>query len=350
MVEKIFRLAQVGDERSGPMGVKAIASHLNERGYRTRAGNNWHVGPLHALLINPIYKGSYIYNQTGSRTRKMRPAAEHVEVACPAIVDPSDWNAVRALLRSRNPKMAPPRTVSGPILLTGLLRCADCGGAMTIRTGKSGQYRYYTCATQQARGKAACPGRSIRMEKLDEAVTSTLVERLFEPSRLAAMIRKIDERRSKNLAIGHDELIRIEADLTDATNRLRRLYDAIERGIIDIAESDVVDRIKAAKSDRMIANVAKERVLARIGAKADLSFERIVALANLMSDRIANGAVPFRKSYIRASVERIVLSDDTAVIYGGNEALRNHLANVESLGEKVPSSVQEWRTRQDSNL
>lgn len=350
LVRKIFHLAQSGYERSGPMGVKAIASHLNDQGYRTRAGNSWHVGPLHALLTNPVYKGTYVYNQTDSRTREKRPAKEHVEVACPAIVESSVWNAVRALLRSRNPKIAPPRTVAGPILLTGLLRCVDCGGAMTIRTGKSGQYRYYTCATQQARGKAACPGRSIRMERLDEAVTSTLVERLFEPSRLACMIQTIDERRSKDLAKNNEELLRIEADWADANNRLRRLYDAIERDVIDIAEPEVTDRIKAAKRDRTIAGIAKERVLARVGTTTNLSPERIVALANLMSERIANGAVPFRKSYIRAAVESIEVGDNVAVIYGRNDVLRGHVANVERVSEMVPSSVQEWCTRQDSNL
>ena len=220
---------------------------------------------------------------------------------------------------------------------------------MTIRT-ESGQYRYYTCATQQARGKAACPGRSIRMERLDEAVTSTLVERLFEPSRLACMIQTIDERRSKDLAKNNEELLRIEADWADANNRLRRLYDAIEREVIDIAEPEVADRIKAAKRDRTIAGIAKERVLARVGTTTELSPERIVALANLMSERIANGAVPFRTSYIRAAVERIEVGDDVAVIYGRNDVLRSHVANIRQVAETVPSSVQEWCTRQDSNL
>ncbi|MGE4340216.1 MAG: zinc ribbon domain-containing protein [Pigmentiphaga sp.] len=27
--------------------------------------------------------------------------------------------------------------------MTGLIHCAKCGGAMTIRTGKGGRYRYY---------------------------------------------------------------------------------------------------------------------------------------------------------------------------------------------------------------
>jgi site-specific DNA recombinase len=47
---------------------------------------------------------------------------------------------------------------------------------MTLRTGKSGRYRYYTCATCVQQGKAACKGRSIPMGKLDRLVTERLSE------------------------------------------------------------------------------------------------------------------------------------------------------------------------------
>ena len=41
-------------------------------------------------------------------------------------------------LKARNPKVMPARVISGPTMLTGLIHCAKCGGAMTIRTGKAG--------------------------------------------------------------------------------------------------------------------------------------------------------------------------------------------------------------------
>jgi site-specific DNA recombinase len=50
---------------------------------------------------------------------------------------------VQAHLRARNPKVTPARVESGPTLLTGICFCATCGGAMTLRSGKGGRYRYY---------------------------------------------------------------------------------------------------------------------------------------------------------------------------------------------------------------
>ncbi len=69
-------------------------------------------------------------------------------VEVPPIIDRGTYDAVQAHLQARNPKKVPPRVVSGPTLLTGLIHCAKCGGAMTIRTGKGGQYRYYACSTK----------------------------------------------------------------------------------------------------------------------------------------------------------------------------------------------------------
>ena len=56
-VRLIFRLFLEGDDGSGPMGVKSIAVWLNTQGYRTRGGATWGIGPIHALLTNPVYAG-----------------------------------------------------------------------------------------------------------------------------------------------------------------------------------------------------------------------------------------------------------------------------------------------------
>ncbi|WP_230174644.1 zinc ribbon domain-containing protein [Rhizobium sp. CECT 9324] len=67
---------------------------------------------------------------------------------------------------------------------------------MTLRTGKSGRYRYYTCATCAQKGKSACKGRSIPMDKLDKLVTDRLAETLFKPDRVRAILGGLLERQA----------------------------------------------------------------------------------------------------------------------------------------------------------
>jgi hypothetical protein len=64
---------------------------------------------------------------------------------------------------------------------------------MTLRTGtsKTGKvHKYYTCSTCMRQGKSACKGRSIAIEKLNTLVTQHLVDRLLDPERLAASLRR----------------------------------------------------------------------------------------------------------------------------------------------------------------
>src|SRR3954469_8845871 len=82
------------------------------------------------------------------KTRERKPEMEVVEMAVPPIIDAAEFEAVQTLLKSRSPALTAPRIVSGPTLLTGICFCTACGKAMTLRTGKGGRCRYYTCSTK----------------------------------------------------------------------------------------------------------------------------------------------------------------------------------------------------------
>jgi site-specific DNA recombinase len=154
-VRLIFRLAREGDGNSGPMGVKSITKHLNAAGIRTRDGGRWGIGSVHKLLTRTTYIGRHRFNTTFWKTRERKVDAEVVEMAVPPIIEVPEFEAVQALLKTRSPALTAPRIVSGPTLLTGICFCAACGKAMTLRTGKGGRYRYYTCRPRFGRARLA---------------------------------------------------------------------------------------------------------------------------------------------------------------------------------------------------
>jgi site-specific DNA recombinase len=159
-VRLAFRLALAGDGASGLMGVKAIAKHLNERKLYTRAGGRWGVGAVLRMLTRPTYVGRHEFNKR-TKPKTLNPADQIISVPVPPLIDQATFDAVQPHLKSPNPKVSPPQVVGGPTMLTGICFCADCGGAMTIRTGKSGRYRYYTCSTAARQGETGCKGRSM---------------------------------------------------------------------------------------------------------------------------------------------------------------------------------------------
>ncbi|MEC5383885.1 recombinase family protein, partial [Aurantimonas sp. C2-6-R+9] len=120
-------------------------------------GGRWGIGQVHRILTRRTYMGEHEFNKR-SKSKELKPASEIVTVPVPPIIDRETFDAVQARLRARNPKVMPARVISGPTMLTGLIHCAKCGGAMTIRTGKGGRYRYYACSMKARQGPTACEG------------------------------------------------------------------------------------------------------------------------------------------------------------------------------------------------
>ena len=123
-----------------------------------------------------------------ARAAHARADDEVVEMAVPAIIHAAEYEAVQALLKTRSPALTAPRITSGPTLLTGICFCAGCGMAMTLRTGKGGRYRYYTCSTKARQGETGCKGRTVPMEKLDSVVAEHIEQRLLQPKRLEQVL------------------------------------------------------------------------------------------------------------------------------------------------------------------
>src|SRR6185312_14338943 len=173
VVRLLFRLHLEGDG-AGPLGIKAIADHLNRRGISYRGERRFSNGLVHRLLTRETYVGRHWFNQSDSKTGKEKPRDEWIALPVPPIIDEATFLRTQQSLSSRSPKVVAPRIVNSPVLLTGLARCATCDGAMTLRTGKSGRYRYYACSTCMRLGKTACKGRALPMAFLDDLVLAQL--------------------------------------------------------------------------------------------------------------------------------------------------------------------------------
>ncbi|GEC36451.1 recombinase family protein [Sinorhizobium meliloti] len=349
MIRLMFRLLSEGDGTGGPLGVKAATSWLNERGHRTRGGARWGIGQLHKLLTSPTYKGDYRFNRKVWKTKEDKPETEQVMVPVDPIIEPAVFDAVQTRLKARSPKTTPPRVVTGPILLTGIATCASCGGGMTLRTGKSGRYRYYTCATCAQQGKSACKGRSIPMDRLDTLVTERLAETLFTADRVRAILGGLLERQASRSEDHAHRMTALQNKVVDAEGRLSRLYQAIETGVADFADPTLKDRVAALKTERDQAKATLDRAFAELRPETRITEEKIASFASLMRENVKNGPVPFRRAYLRAVIDQVEVDDAEIRIHGRRDVLERLVMGGGAAPAGVPSFVRKWRTRRDSN-
>ena len=351
-IRLIYKLYLYGDGTSGALGVKEVVKWLNRNGYRTRRGQSFGVSAVHKILTNTIYIGECRFNVTSSRTRQRKPDGEVVKIAVPAIVEPHLFEQIQAQLRARSPRVMAPRLTTGPILLTGLAVCATCDGAMTLRTGTSSTgavHRYYTCSTCARKGKTACKGRSIRMDKLDGLVTHGLVERLLQPERLALMLSSLKAKRAEKSASVNSSIMTLQREVTDAEDRLKRLYRLVEDGMTEL--DDVLkQRLARLKADRDRANAALDATKSQHGAAIRIDPALIESFGRAMRENLTTGSTPFRKAYLRSLIDVIEVDDAQIRIRGSKDVLERAVLASSSGAEQRSQMSTKWRTRHDSNV
>jgi site-specific DNA recombinase len=348
-VRLIYRLALHGDGAKGQMGVKNIVSHLNRNRIFTRDGGRWGIGQVHRILTRRTYMGEHEFNKR-AKSKELKPVSEIVVVPVPPLIERETFDAVQLLLKSRHPTVTPSAVISGPTLLTGLIHCARCGGAMTIRTGKGGRYRYYACSMKARQGPTACEGMAVPMDKLDDLVASHLEDRLLQPERLETILATVLDRRQERSERQREHIAELNKRAAESESRLKRLYDAIEAGVADLDDPALKDRIDGLKAIRDQAKADAERAQAMLensGSNA-VTPQMVRTLAETARRHIRLEGGGYRRDHLRALAQRVEVADREVRIMGSKTRLLQAL-NGKSSVNSVPTQGLKWRRGRDSN-
>ncbi|WP_374631721.1 recombinase family protein [Ferrovibrio sp.] len=355
LVRQIFDLYLSGDGRTGPLGVKSIVNHLNKKGLRQRKGGLFSVKVVYETLTRTTYIGTHYFNQYDSRAQQPKPRSEWIEMATPSIIEPEVFAAVQQRLKDHNPKKTPPRLVNSPVLLSAVAVCATCQGGMTLRTGKSGQYRYYACSTCARKGKTACKGRAISMPLLDGLVMDQLCKVILAPDRVRKLLAELSARKTKGNESHMGSLKALEKDLKDTDRALERLYEAVEKGSVPEGDS-LRNRFskQEQRRDELIRQIADTK---RQAARPSISLSpaKIEAFTQALHTALTAGNPSLRRAYLRLLVSKIEVDDGEIRMTGSNAVLAGLAAQSAKqiggqIGEmQVPGFVREWRPRRDSN-
>ena len=349
IVRLIFDL-YLGRVEGAPKGIKAIAAHLNAKGYRRR-GKLFYTATIERILKSEAVIGIRWFNKTDSKTRKTKPRSEWVKQTNPAIIDETTFLSVQQELKRRRPTNTPPRTLTGPTLLTGIAVCEHCRSGMLLRTGKSGAYRYLTCAAKALKGPIACSGHTIRMDTADEAILRSVEHEVFEPNRLAVLLGKTMERSDITRKDIDNELTRQRKALGDTTARLNRLYDAIETGIADTTDKTFRERIETLKLQHLELETAIGHLRSRQAIQpVKLTDEKVAWFGQAIKKRLREGDPAFRREWLRLFVSEVVIGPERISITGPKDVLYAAFTRGDKLGTEVPSFAREWRAIQNKTM
>jgi site-specific DNA recombinase len=332
-----------------PLGIKAICSYLNERGI-LRRGHKWGIGSLQNLMTNSTYCGHHLFNRVETRTGRIRPDSECVEVAVPAIIAEQDFERVRAALHARSPRKTPPRVVNGPTMLAGVARCAHCGAAMVLNTGK-GVYRYYACSGKARKGDTVCKGQRIPMAKLDGVVLEYLGSKLFDPAHLEKVLSAFMQTQEAGVVARKERLRQLRDRRGEVEAERNRTLMAIRKGLVDLDDpllKESLDQIKLLASDLDGEIAALQNSL--LAGTPTITPARIRILVEQMRERLRSGPPDLRQAYMRLLLNSVVVGPDEISLSGSNAVLERLAAQgASSNAPEVISFALKWRPLRDSN-
>ena len=227
IVRRIYRLYADG------VSVREIAARLNADGVPGPRGNSWGQATINGnrarrngILNNELYRGRLVYGRqrfirdpdTGKRQARPLPPSDWVIAEVPElrIVDEETWQRVQTRRQAGEDRKGSSAS-NTPLPLTGVLRCAECGGTMTIVNK-----RRYACHAHREKGTCGNP-RGIDATKIENQVCSLLSHHIADRAELATLLHRAVEQAAERRQ-------KLSDDIDERKHRISRLLDAIETG------------------------------------------------------------------------------------------------------------------------
>ncbi|MFN3856564.1 MAG: recombinase family protein [Caulobacter sp.] len=304
---------------AGGLTTRDIASSLNEDRVPGPRGGYWNASTLqgsasrgNGILRTELYAGVKVWNRmdvrkdprTGKRTPRLKPVAEwrRTEVPHLAIIDAETWSKVQDRL-GQSAGRRPETFVRRPHLLSGLFKCAHCGGTYTVyRRGG------LMCAAAREKGPSVCGNRRVvERRALEARVLEGLKARLLAPEHVAAFVRAYHDEWQRQAAEDRASRHPLERRLAELSRRIDRVIDAVCDGT---ATKAMTDRLQSMEDERDALAADLERLDQEQGAPPvtlhPRAAERYAALVADLQDALARGEdMPEAVTAVRALIERI---------------------------------------------
>jgi hypothetical protein len=136
--------------------------------------------------------------------------------------------------------------------------------------------------------------------------------------------------------------------MTDAEDKLKRLYRLVEDGLTDVDEV-LKDRLNTLKADRDRAKAALERAKEHSASQIQIDPGLIERFGRTMRESFSTGSVPFRKAYLRSLIDVIEIDDHQVRIKGSKELLEKTVLASQHGQSWCSQTSTRWRSLGDSN-
>lgn len=293
---------------------RAIAAELNGRRIPSpgsswqrveRRVSGWMGSGVRAIVLNERYRGVIHWNtsewrkdpDSGKRQRIMRPRSEWITHADELLRIVSDELFERAQRRFRDPTGKSVRSGGGgkgrgpKYLLSGLLRCAECGA---YYIGVNG--REYGCSSHRDGGNCSNAVR-VRRKQLEDLLLGGLRRDMLAPDVVAAMADEIEREYAGWVKSGQAQTDQAPREVLDISARIERLRERLKAGDPDLDADELQGAIESAERKRR--DLQKAQPAARASARVRAMLPKA---AQLYTRQIEMGLAGDEREALKARV------------------------------------------------
>jgi site-specific DNA recombinase len=258
IVRRIFADYAVG------LTPRDIAAKLNAERIKPPRGDRWNGSTINGnlqrgagILLNEIYVGRIVWNKvrmvkdpaTGKRISRPNPPDQYRTAEVPAlrIIADDIWQAAQQRKRSAGGthKTSGPKTRR---MLSGLLRCGACGGAMVSAGERYGTVRIQ-CSVFKESGTCQ-NGRRVKRDDVERMTLSGLRAELTQPVYLAEYVAVYNEERKRLARDAGNQRGKLERRKAAIGRELANAVNAIIKAGIDPATFAAdIKRLEAERAD-----------------------------------------------------------------------------------------------------
>lgn len=300
-------------------GLKNIVKFLNDNGYKPRSASHWSKSTIADILRNEAYIGWTVFNKKDKKTEGKKYKSKDEWIVIKNTHDPiislELFNKVQKQIELRMPSNTPAQTTASKYILSGLMKCGNCGASYGISGyGRKKGYAYYNCLSYSKKGKKVCEGRRLRADRLEEKIANRVKDLVFSEENLQKMINDINAV-AKSLKTDYGEkILKLRKKLNDIQKRISRQYEAIESGLLDIFL--VAERLKELRDqkEKMDKEISQIEELSKKSYYIQIDRRTIEKFQQEMEEIFIGDNPQEKREFLKKFIEKIVVNNDNITI------------------------------------
>jgi site-specific DNA recombinase len=263
-------------------------------------------------LSNALYDGRLVWNKvtlkkdpaTGKRIPRVNPESEWQTTAVPhlRIVDAGTFTAAQGRMDSRGHE-APAKARKPRHLLSGLLRCGTCGGAIVLKDRDSKGRRVYCARMHQ--GGGCTNGRAFYLDDIERRVLAGLEEQLKDPRAIERFLKSYVEERKRLAAAEGANRQRKETRLEEVNREFDRALNMCVKGLASEEETGPLLAQLREERKALQAELAKMTPPANVVTLHPVAVKRYLQMVNDLATSLPRREVASNEGISQALPELV---------------------------------------------